>query len=61
MIDNLIKQGFLQQISIKERFGIQVIKVTEKGLCWINMNELNKALNITSDIKLNPIKMNTSI
>lgn len=61
MSENLIKQGFLQSVYLKGKFAIQVVKVTQKGLAWASMADLNDLLDGISDAKLEPMKMTTTI
>lgn len=60
--NNLIEQGFLQQVYIKGgRFFMQVIKTTKQGIMWTNMVELNGMLDGLGIIKLESMKMTTTI
>jgi RecQ family ATP-dependent DNA helicase len=62
MSDNLIKQGFLQQVYLKGgRFPMQVIKVTKEGLTWTNMADLGGFLDGFNILQLQPMKMVTTI
>lgn len=62
MSENLIKLGFLQQTYIKSsRMSYPVVKVTEYGLSWANMSELGEFLEGIASIKLEPMKMSTTI
>ncbi|XWV26037.1 putative ATP-dependent RNA helicase [Tupanvirus soda lake] len=62
MSDNLIKQGFLQQVYLKGgRFAMQVIKTTKQGIMWANMADLNGMLDGLGVVQLEPMKMVTTI
>ncbi len=61
MGENLIAQGFLQQISLKGRFAMQVTKVTRDGLAWANMADLNGLLDGMNINKLDIMTMTTPI
>lgn len=61
MGENLITQGFLQQISLKGRFAMQVVKVTRNGLAWANMSDLNGLLDGMNIDKLDLMTMTTPI
>ncbi|XWV24795.1 putative ATP-dependent RNA helicase [Tupanvirus deep ocean] len=62
MSDNLIKQGFLQQVYLKGgRFAMQVIKTTKQGIMWANMADLNGMLDGLGVVQLEPMKMITTI
>jgi RecQ family ATP-dependent DNA helicase len=58
MSDNLVKQGFLQQVYLKgSHYSVQVIKVTKEGLTWANMADLNGFLDGINILQLQPMKM----
>ncbi|AAV50562.1 putative ATP-dependent RNA helicase [Acanthamoeba castellanii mimivirus] len=63
VFDNLIKQGFLQSVSLKTgKFPIQVVKVTNKGVTWVSMADLGSLLdNIDNSVKLDPVEMVASV
>lgn len=60
MIENLIKQNFLQVVQIQGRFGIQVIKVTRDGADWANMTELGEFYDLGLTKTLQPVEMSTT-
>jgi Werner syndrome ATP-dependent helicase len=62
MSDNLVKQGFLQQVYLKGgRFPMQIIKTTGEGTGWANMADLNGLLNGLGVPTLEPMKMIATI
>jgi Werner syndrome ATP-dependent helicase len=62
MSDNLIQQGFLQQVYLKGGyFAMQVIKTTKQGIMWANMADLNDFMTGIGSIQLKPIKMVTTV
>ena len=62
MSDNLIKQGFLQQVYLKGgSFAMQVIKTTKQGITWASMADLNGLLDGLAIVQLEPMKMVSSI
>lgn len=61
MIDNLVKQGFLQLVAIKSRFAGQVVKVTEQGVTWASMADLEGVIDGLKIKKLQPMIMVTTI
>lgn len=58
--EKLIEKNFLQYVSIKGKFMMQVIKVTELGLNWINYAELNGIIDIPN-ISLENFNMTNTI
>lgn len=58
--EKLIEKNFLQYVSIKGKFMMQVIKVTELGLDWINYAELNDIIDIPK-ISLENFNMTNTI
>lgn len=62
LIDNLIKIGFLHQVSLKSgRFPMQVIKVKKQGLDWASISELDGFLGGLGVPELGMIKMSNAI
>lgn len=59
--ENLIQQGFLQLVSLRGKFAIQVVKVTQRGITWASMADLNDILDGFSDAKLEPMNMMTTV
>jgi len=57
MSTNLVEQGFLQQVSVRGRFAMQIVKVTKQGLTWSNMAELDGFLDGIQLTKLQPMTM----
>jgi len=60
LTDKLIEMGYLMQIPIRGKFGVQIIKVSKKGVTWANMTELNNILGDTGISTLGPIMMENS-
>lgn len=60
LAENLIKQGFLQQINLSGKFCGQIVKVTKKGLTWASMSDLGEFLDGLTVAKLEPMKMISS-
>lgn len=50
LVEQLIKLNFLQQVHLKGKFLMQVLKTTRQGAIWANQSQLNELLgNVTAD------------
>lgn len=58
--ENLIKAGYLTVVHIRGGFGVQVIKVSQKGTSWVHMSEMGHILG-KSITAMEPIMMATDI
>ncbi len=62
MSDNLIQQGFLQQVYLKGGyFTSQIVKATRQGIDWAVMADLNDFMGGLNNIQLKPMKMITTV
>jgi len=55
--ENLVKLGFLTHVFIKGKFAMKIIKVTNKGITWVNMTDLNEILGDSGITPLGAIAM----
>lgn len=60
--ENLVKQGFLQQVFIRgNRFPMQILRVTTTGVKWANFCDLNGLVDGLAVPELQTMKMVTTI
>lgn len=60
LCDKLVELGYLQQVYLKTgKFPMQILKITKKGITWVNMAGLDEFMGDSNMANLGPIKMET--
>jgi len=61
LVENLIKLGYLQQVCVRGRFAMQVLKVTRQGIEWSNAAGLDGLLGGLNVKKMEPMTMTQTV